>query len=1077
VVVNAESPLLKTENAEQSVNVTGERINNLPMNFGGGGNSTGQIRNWLSFIVLSPGVSGQDESASLNGSPNNSFKIYLEGQDVTSSNDVLWESSVGAASVETIGEFSLQTSNYSAEFGQINGGLFNFTVKSGTNQCMAAPTSTSPMKRWTHPRRSPKPSPVAARTIRGTIGGTGLYPPCLRWPQQDIFFFNLELFRNKTMTAGGYSTVPTTAYRNGDFSAALTGRVLTSTLDPLGRPIVENVIYDPGTGRTVNGYVVRDPFPGNIIPSVRLDPVAVKIQNLIPKPSNSNLVNNWQQVYPGHRFQDIPAVKIDHNFSTSSHASVYYSKEHTDTIYWDEGLPIPLTGRKDQPIDGHTARVNFDKTISPTLLAHLGVGFFRLHNVDSSPAGVLNYDAAGQLGFVGSATTPGGFPRIQGLSASMGGMALSMGPVNANNYWDSKSTAVASVTWVRDNHTFKAGGEFKLESWTDRGKRGSQGVLTFSGTETGLPSTQGMSLGGGSVGFPYASFLLGTMDSAYVQAPQDPQWRKKAFSTYIQDTWKVTRRITLDYGVRYDHPSQGHEIWWRDSEFSPAVANPAVGGLLGGMAYEGYGPGRCNCTFVHNYQYGIGPRIGVAYQIDPKMVFRGGIGVTYGALPEYYYMTNGALLGLGANQLNFTNPAYGGGAATLSGGLHYNESDLYVASLDPGIRPSAGKLDAPGAGFDRNGGRPPRVLQWNLSLQREIARNLVFETAYVGNRGVWLEGDNLNNPNAISASRLKAFGLDMTNAADRTLLTSRIDSPLAASRGFHKPYSGFPDSATVAQSLRPFPQFSSSMTPTWAPLADSWYDSLQTKLTKRVSHGLDLSAAFTFQKELDSGAGGYTGARGGGVNDVFNRPNQKGLSSNSQPFILVIGYSYETPKITSNKLVRQVVGGWTTSGILRYASGGLIGVPSSNNALSSLVYQSTRMNRVPGQPLYIKNPNSGEIDPNKDFVLNPAAWTDAPAGSWGYSSAYYNDYRWQHADSEQMSFGRTFRLREKMSFMIRAEFFNVFNRLYLPNPTSNNPFQTQSRNSAGVPSAGFGRIDATAAGSQRNGQLVTRFQF
>ena len=134
VSVQADMPLLKTANAEQGINVSGDRINALPLNFGGGGGNVGAIRNWLGFVVLAPGVSGTNERASVNGAPGGGFKIYLEGQDVTSSNDTVWTSTVAAASVETIGEFSMQTANFSAEFGQVLGGLFNFTTKSGTNE-------------------------------------------------------------------------------------------------------------------------------------------------------------------------------------------------------------------------------------------------------------------------------------------------------------------------------------------------------------------------------------------------------------------------------------------------------------------------------------------------------------------------------------------------------------------------------------------------------------------------------------------------------------------------------------------------------------------------------------------------------------------------------------------------------------------------------------------------------------------------------------------------------------------------------------------------------------------------------
>jgi len=1081
LIVTAEAPLLRTENAEQSTNISGDRINSLPMNFGGGGNNTGQIRNWLSFLVLSPGVSGTDESAPLNNSPANSFKIYLDGQDATSSNDVLWESSVGSASVENIGEFSLQTSNYSAEFGAINGGLFNFTTKSGTNQLHGSGYEYFTNEALDAATPFTKALPRERKNDFGfSLGGPVYIPKLYNGRNKTFFYFNEEWFHNVTVQVGTYSTVPTLAYRSGDFSGALTGRTLTSTLDPVGRPINENVIYDPATERPVNGSVVRDPFPGNVIPQARLDPVAVKIQNLIPQPNNSGLVNNWAQVIPGYRRQAIPSFRIDHDLSSLSRLSFYYSHEVTSTPYWGEGLPFPLSEEKVQTIQNSTARLNLDRTWTPTLLSHIGVGLWRLHNLDSSPSSVLDYDAVGLLGFSGSATTPAGFPRITGLSNAEGGVGPNggaMGPINANSYYDTKVTAVASTTYVRSDHTYKIGAETKLESWTDRGRRGSQGTLNFSATESGLPSTQGMSLGGGSVGFPYASFLLGLVDTATVNAPQDPQWRKQAWSLYIQDTWKVTHKLTLDYGIRWDRPSQGHEIWWRTSTFSAAVANPSAGGLPGGMAYAGYGPGRCNCNFENNYPYAIGPRLGVAYRLAPKTVLRGGVGITYGALPEYYYMTNSALLGLGYNQVALSNPGYGEPAATLKGGLQYDRTQLYAVTLNPGLTPSPGQLNAPTMNYDPNGGRPPRILQWNVALQREFAKNLSLEVADVGNRAIWLEADNLINYNAIPDSTFKAYGLDLNNSADRQVLTSQIGSALAASRGFKVRYAGYPTTTTVAQSLRPFPQFSGSLTPIWAPVGDSWYDALQTKLVKRTSHGLELTSAFTWQKEQSLGTGGYTGNRGASVNNVFNRANQKGLSSSSIPLILVVGFNYRTPKLGSNKLVRHALGDWVFGGVLRYSSGSLISVPSSNNSLNSVRFQSTRMNRVAGQPLFLKEPNCGCIDPNKDFVLNPAAWSDAPAGNWGYSSVYYNDYRWQHQASEQVSLGRSFQLREKISFQIRAEFFNVFNRMFLPGPSSGNPAQTQTRSSAGVPTAGFGYINATSAGGQRNGQLVARFQF
>lgn len=254
----------------------------------------------------------------------------------------------------------------------------------------------------------------------------------------------------------------------------------------------------------------------------------------------------------------------------------------------------------------------------------------------------------------------------------------------------------------------------------------------------------------------------------------------------------------------------------------------------------------------------------------------------------------------------------------------------------------------------------------------------------------------------------------------------------------------------------------------WAPLGNNWYDSLQAKATKRYSHGLDFTAAFTWAKEL---------ATGTGINDVFNRRNQKSIVSSSQPLIFVLGFNYETPRVGPNRVVRAALGNWMLSGILRYASGTPIGVPGAQNNLNTHILQSTRMNRVPGEPLFLKDLNCHCIDPNKELVLNPKAWSDPAPGEWGHSAAFYDDFRFQRRPSEQLGIGRIFRIRELASFEIRGEWFNALNRTQMPNPSAGNPLQTPAYNAQGVPTAGFGRIDATTATGQRNGQFVARLRW
>jgi hypothetical protein len=190
----------------------------------------------------------------------------------------------------------------------------------------------------------------------------------------------------------------------------------------------------------------------------------------------------------------------------------------------------------------------------------------------------------------------------------------------------------------------------------------------------------------------------------------------------------------------------------------------------------------------------------------------------------------------------------------------------------------------------------------------------------------------------------------------------------------------------------------------------------------------------------------------------------------------VVAFNYETPKLTENRVIRNMVGGWAWGGLFRYTSGTPIPVPSSQANLNAIVFQGTRMNRVPGEPLFLKDLNCHCIDPNADFVLNPKAWSDVPQGQWGFAAPYYNDYRYARVPSEQLSLGRIFRMKERYRFQVRAEFFNVFNRTVMPAPSAGNPLQTPTRNSLGVPTSGFGRIDASSVSGQRNGQIVARVE-
>ena len=1086
IQVTAESSVLKTDDGEVSFTVTGQQLNELPINFGIG---AGAIRNPLSFAQLVPGASINGwNNITINGT-NGGFKILYEGQESSSSLDPRVSDEM-QPSVESISSFALQTSNFSAEFGTVGSGLFNFTSKSGGNKYNGSVydylqnTAFNSGLPFTDDGHGKHVKIVKHLSNGGfSLGGPVSIPKLYSGKNKTFFFLNWEKYRDRESLYNGITTVPSSALRNGDFSSILVGRNLGT--DFAGRAILQNAIYDPAT-TVINaaGQRVLQVFPGNLIPQSRIDPASAKIMSLIPKPNISDtLVNNFTAGGPFYKIQLIPSIKIDHSFNNSIKVSGYYSWQNTDKSNGVDGLDEPISLVRIQVIRSKTVRFNYDQTLSPTLLLHVGAGYVRYNNPDTVPPESAAFDSTS----LGIPNAPGtGFPRFGGgtLGGNVyGGMALAMGPGNRGLYVTNKPTATAQLTWIRGNHSYKAGAEYKHDSFTNISYAGLSPSYTFSTAETAQP-LYGQGLPSGTtIGHGLASFLLGLYDSASIGNVLAPQYRRATWGAFVQDTWKISRNLTIDYGVRWDLQQPNKELWNRTSTFNTNVVNPNANGRLGGVLYAGDGPGRCNCTLVPIYPYAIAPRLGVAYRLNKKTVFRGGLGVSYGQVSTFAYIGGGNSQGMGFNTLNF--PAVGNGVAAgkISAPLNYTVQALNAANYDPGLLVAAGSTiqNAP-ATVDPNGGRPSRTVQWNLTLQREVAAGLSLEAAYVGNRGAWLNaGGGLTTYNAINASLYQGLGLDLTNGATRSLLTSQISSATAVNAGYKKPYPNFPDSGTVIQTLRPFPQYNGIGT-LWAPMGDSWYNSLQTKLTKRYSKGLTFTVSHAFSKTLDSYSGnGY----------VFNRKDFKGLSVNDRPHILSISVNYTMPAYgfaKKNMLTRTMLAGWTIGGVSQYSSGALLAAPGSNNGIGTyLPGSSSRQFRVPGQPLYLKNPNCGCFDPTVETVLNPAAWSDQAQGVFGSGTVYYSDFRGQRRPVESVNLGKKFPIRERMALSIRAELFNPLNRNeVLSDPATGSPATAPTRSPAGLLTGGFGYVNYTAISSNsvggalpspRTAQIVARFEF
>ena len=1118
VTVSAEASLLKTESGDASTNVEVQTLDTLPILGVGSANAgSSGARNPNNVLNVVPGAYYVPNSqVKINGAQSNSYAYHVEGQDSTNAG-FPYAAAQTQPSVDAIQEVSVQTSNFAPEYGAVGGGFFNVTMKSGTNQFhgtvydyfvneildAGTPFTNAGLTNSQHDGQLIRQR--ARRNDYGvTFGGPVEIPKLYNGKDKTFFFFNFEQYRETQIINNTPITVPTDAYRAGNFAGAIIadGNKQLGT-DVLGRPMFAGEIYNPTTRRTVtvNGanYVVEDPFQNNTIPASMLDPVALKVQALIPQPQLGTAINNLTPTYDAVRHTTIPALKIDQLLGSKQKISFYWSKTRTyaplSPIYGNsEGLPSPITASRGSFIGGPVERVNYDYTISPTVLIHLGAGYQQNDFFDNAP--VLNYNAAQQLGLVG-ATLDRNFPVFSGLCTpatgcptAAGGTMIMGPPGQTHSFWE-KPSANASVTWVRGNHTFKAGTDMYWSAVPTIPYTGTNGNYTFSPNETAMPYLVGQTLPGGSLGFNYASFLLGAVDNYAIAAPAEYRQAKKQLGFYVQDSWKLTRRLTLDYGIRYDYGTYYQEEHGRAVDFSATTANPSAGGEPGAFIFEGDGPGKCNCQFAKNYPWAFGPRIGGAYSLNDKTVIRGGFGVIYGATSINPLGINSAGI---VNTNTVSSPGLGTPAMTLAGGIPAANIPTWPV-FSPGVAPiSASGNQALPAGvslLDSGAGRPPRQIQWSIGVEREITKSIAVEASYVGNVGAWWQAPSLEDINAITPAILSAHGMNLSNSAIPTLLSTPLRSVASATLAQYKisvPYTGFSTANTVAQALRPFPQFG------WIPvsgdpLGKTWYDALQTKLTIRPTHGLVLQSTFSWQKSLDVGVDGnpntWVGATTNvSVNNVVQAPmSSKSISEFDQPFLFVVAGSYTLPRIEQLKGASYVFKDWQIGTLLSYSSGLPIPVPACSSSTANQLFQGCLDDRVPGVPLYlVSGLNCHCFDPSTTAVLNPAAWAAPPAGQFGSAAPFYSDFRYARHPNENINLGRTWRMRERMSLNLRVEFSNFFNRTFLNNPAATNPTTPVTRNNAGLLTGGFGYISTAFASTNqlaqpRNGVIVARFTF
>jgi hypothetical protein len=453
---------------------------------------------------------------------------------------------------------------------------------------------------------------------------------------------------------------------------------------------------------------------------------------------------------------------------------------------------------------------------------------------------------------------------------------------------------------------------------------------------------------------------MGLTNATSLTAPTAFKNGQNRFGLFMQDTWKVTRKLTLDYGLRWDYGTYSQEEYGRGNAFSTTAINQNAANHPGGSIFEA----TCNCKFVSNYPYQIGPRVGIAYQIDRKTVFRGGAGVVY--------QSAGFVGGAAADTLSSPpGPNTGDPSTRLSGciaGLNCGAQLNGVTNLHPfwpdfsaGAGFTPGTIQSFGSPtlIDPNAMRSPRVYQFSAGLQREIHRNLVVEASYVGNRSIWLPaagfgfgGPEYDSLNILTQSLLNQFQFQVpvngnvtaADIASRTLLQQSLGTETPAQQSAlalqgvgqvpgttctakscpSLPYAGYPTSGKVNAVFLPFPQYG-VINPTGSPLGKSWYDGLQIVATQRLTHGLSMNANYTFSKGLVETSS----------IDPLNPIIGKTLSPSDLPHQFRFSADYVVPRIHSgnkilgNKTLSYVLGDWGIGWYGQYQSAPALTVPGN----------------------------------------------------------------------------------------------------------------------------------------------------
>src|SRR5216684_4370404 len=1049
-----------------------ETIKDLPLAI------EGKPRSSAALAVLLPGIStgggNQAFQARINGGQESGDEALLDGATMQEG----FMSQSGMVSIhqdfqmspDMVQEVKVLTSSYDPQYGSSTSGQITMVSKGGTSQFHGAAFEYGRNKAlnantWTNNFLDKPRPPDNEHNFGANFGGPAKLPWINSGRHKTFFYFNWESYHQ----AGGSNTptisIPSLKERNGDFSDWVNAN---GSLIP---------IYMPGNApaacQAAAGVGPGQQFPGNQIPQGCISPITAAYMAALPTPTNLNPTSNYTlpKAVPDTLTSNsnVYMFRLDHEWGEKDHFYFFWWRQFTG-FNTATALPIAIaTESPTRPQNSPISRFNWEHTFSSTLTNHVTFGYLnrnegygsvnlafvkKLRNVPV--AGVTDFNALPQFTFS---------DKFNQLSNSTG---LPGGNVTTRPTWVFNDI----VSKVYGHHTFTFGGEWRAVQGNIHQHTNESGTYDFGRATT--------SLSGGDTGSPVAGFLLGAVSGGSVDRRTVSAWypRQIVWAFHGNDSWKITPKLTVNYGLRWDYYSPSREKFNHLSFFDPKGSNPGAGGLPGRLAFAGTGAACGSACFggdfpEDSWKKGFAPRFGVAYSWDSKTVVRAGYGIFFA---QAFY------------------PGWGGGMS-LDG---FNLNQAFGTSLDPTTRqadPSfyldtgvpAPPQSPPFISPTYDNGRSPLyrpvdanrrsyAQQWNLTIERQLPYSVFLSVAYVANKGTRLpsslEPINIMNPFDSKVKALEAplnpnCGINSPNPNKPVGCVPQLTDKFVAGgpttlHGVTVPYAGWADSsgkvaggvcdATVAQALLPFPQFCSNLQGLNENHGSSTYHSFQLKAEKRYSKGLYMLVAYTNSKLItDSsdntqrgGGGTWNGTQG--VVSPFEKSRARAVAPDDVPQVLSAAFVYDLPfgkgrrYANQGGVVNALVGGWQISPIIRYSRGTLMWIRSGSCQVMGSFAQGCLVGLVPGVNPFLQDPNS--FDPAKGPLLNLAAfeplnnfkWNDPtrPAGApggFGYvgTGPRVSGLRGPNYKIVDLGFGKSLKIGERGTFLLHLGIHNLLN--------------------------------------------------